>query len=104
MNRPKPAIAAYCVDAPNSAEARLLHLNARLEHVETIMDKLLIAGPLKDEAGAFTGSLIIFAVGEAAEAEALIERDPYRRAGVWKEVRLEPFLPVAGTLIGGRSW
>jgi uncharacterized protein YciI len=100
----RAAIAAYCIDAPGSAEPRATHMKAHLAQVEAVMDKLLIAGPLKDESGAVIGSLIVFGVDTLAEAQALLDQDPYSGAGVWKEVRLERFIPVAGTLVGGRNW
>jgi uncharacterized protein len=99
-----PAYAAWCRDGPDAPRLRDEHLAAHLAHVEANMDKLLLAGPLKDESGAYAGSLIVFGVDSADEAWALMQADPYHRAGVWAEVRIERFLPVAGTLIGGRAW
>jgi len=99
-----PAFAAWCRDGPDAVRLREEHLGAHLAHVEANMDKLLLAGPLKAKDGACTGSLIVFAVATAAEARGLMETDPYHRAGVWSDVRIERFLPVAGTLVGGRHW
>jgi uncharacterized protein YciI len=104
MKRPIAAFAAYCTDAPGAAALRREHLASHLDYVESVLDKLLLAGPLKDEAGQITHSLLVFAVGTEAEARTLLEGDPYHRAGVWQEVRIERFLPVAGTLVGGRNW
>lgn len=104
MKRPLAAFAAYCLDAAGADKLRRDHLEAHLDHVESVMEQLLMAGPLKDAAGGFVGSLIVFGVDSEAEAAALLEADPYYQAGIWSEVRIERFLPVAGTLIGGRNW
>jgi uncharacterized protein YciI len=98
------AFAAYCRDGPDAPRLREEHLRAHLDHVERHMDRLLVAGPLKDESGAFTGSLILFGVSSATEARALIGADPYFDPGVWSEVRIERFLAVAGHWVGGRAW
>jgi uncharacterized protein len=99
-----PAYAAYCRDGPEAARLREEHLRDHLDHIERNMDRLLIAGPLKNEEGAFTGSFILFDVSSLEEAQALLEADPYYRAGIWSEVRIERFLPVAGRFVGGRNW
>ncbi len=104
MNGQIGAYAAYCIDAPGAAEPRREHLKAHLAYVEQVMHKLLVAGPLKDEAGEMIGSLIVFAVDTAAEARQLLDGDPYHRAGVWSDVRIARFLPAAGTFVGGRNW
>jgi hypothetical protein len=104
MIRQISAFAAYCIDAPGADEPRREHQRAHLAYVEEVMERLLIAGPLKDEAGKTVGSLIVFAVETEVEARQLLGNDPYHRAGVWQDVRIARFLPVAGTLVGGRNW
>jgi uncharacterized protein len=98
------AFAAYCRDDSDTAALRQQHLAAHLAHVERVMGQIMLAGPLKDEEGSVVGSLIVVAAGTAEEARLLIEQDPYHQAGIWKDVRIERFLPVAGTLVGGRNW
>jgi len=104
VKRPIAAFAAYCIDAPGAEAPRREHLAAHLAYVEKVMDRLLLAGPLKDAEGLVVGSLIVLGVATEAEARQLLDGDPYFRAGVWQDVRLERFLPVAGTLVGGRNW
>ena len=98
------AFAVYCRDAPDAPRLRREHLRAHLDHVERVMNRILIAGPLKDATGADAGSLIVLAVANIAEAQAMLDADPYFQAGVWADIRIERFLPVAGTLVGGRNW
>ncbi len=104
MKRPISAFAAYCVDAPGSEKPRREQLEAHLRYVEQVMDRLLVAGPLKDASGTIIGSLIVFGVHSEAEARTLLDEDPYYRSGVWQEITISRFLPVAGALVGGRNW
>lgn len=71
-----PAYAAWCRDGADAPRLRDEHLAAHLAHVDANMDKLLVAGPLKDETGAYTGSLIVFGVESPEEAWALMHEDP----------------------------
>jgi uncharacterized protein YciI len=92
---------AYCLDAPEAPRLRGELLAAHLEWVRRIHPRLRLAGPLRDERGRFVGSVLIVEAADAAEAEALLEEDPYRRGGVWREVRLHAFQAAAGTWVGG---
>lgn len=92
-------------DAPNSAEPRQAHLAQHLEFVERSIDRILVAGPLRDPAtGANVGSLYVLDVDTEADARRLLEADPYHRAGVWAHVTVEPFLGAAGRWVGGLAW
>lgn len=91
-------------DGPDSAQRRADARQAHFAQVETIMDRVAIAGPLKDAGGAFTGSLIVLDVADEAEARALVEADPYFKAGVWSDIEIHPFVPAAGGWIGGKIW
>jgi uncharacterized protein YciI len=98
-------ISIYCKDASGSAEVRQSRINEHLHHIELIMDKLKVAGPLmNNENSQVVGSLLIFELDSLAEAQVLIESDPYFEAGIWSEIRVEPFLGVAGEWVGGKSW
>lgn len=68
------------------------------------MDKIAIAGPLRDENGLSNGSLFVFKTMSPEEAEELFRSDPYFKAGVWTRWEVHPFLPAAGEWIGGKTW
>jgi len=70
-------------DGTNSAARRAAARTAHFTHIERIIDKVAVAGPLKDSQGAMIGSLVVLDVADAAEAEALLKSDPYFEAGVW---------------------
>jgi len=79
--------AFYAKDGPEGARLRAEH---RAEHMAnmTRLDEagvLVFAGPLKTgEGGPSVGSLIVFEAEDEPAARALIEADPYTRAGVFE--------------------
>ena len=103
---PPSAFIAWCTDYPGDEPTRLREelSAAHFAHIEEIMDKLHVAGPVRDEAGKTIGSMLIFAVDSESEARALLERDPYAGADIWETVEILPFLPAAGDWIGGKIW
>jgi uncharacterized protein YciI len=98
-------VSIYCKDVPNSDVPRQSYLNDHLQHIEIIMEKIKVAGPVMDEgSNNVTGSLLVLEVNTLAEAEQLMQRDPYYGAGVWDDVSIQPFLGVAGDWVGGKNW
>lgn len=91
-------------DAPDSEAKRAAARDDHFAHIEQVIDRVLIAGPLRDETGAFTGSLLVIDAADEADARALIERDPYYAAGIWDRVETRAFTAAAGEWIGGRIW
>jgi uncharacterized protein len=91
-------------DVPDSAPIRAAARDAHFARIEQIIDKVAVAGPLRDADGNNIGSLIILDVADAAEAEALFRADPYFAAGVWDQWTISPFLAAAGTWLGGTIW
>lgn len=96
------AIVAW--DAADAPARRTAHRAAHFARIDGIMDRLSIAGPMKDDAGAFTGSLVIVTAETRAEAQVIFEADPYFAAGVWERFEIHDFLPAAGAWIGGKTW
>ncbi len=91
-------------DKPDAGTIRGEKLREHLAHVETHLDRLAVAGPLRDEAGAFTGSLLIVKAGSEADARALLASDPYFLAGLWNDIDVRAFGAVAGDWVGGKTW
>jgi uncharacterized protein len=91
-------------DAPDSAAARAATRDAHFAHISTVVDRIAVAGPLKDDAGATIGSLFVLSVESAAAAEALLRADPYFTAGIWAKWSILPFVAAAGTWVGGTTW
>jgi uncharacterized protein YciI len=91
-------------DKPGAASIRMEKLKEHLAHVEGCLSRLAVAGPLRDEAGAFTGSLLIVKAESEADARALLEADPYYHAGIWNDIDVRAFGAVAGDWVGGKTW
>jgi uncharacterized protein YciI len=91
-------------DRPGAAAIRTEKLKQHLAHVEGHLDRLAVAGPMRDEAGAFTGSLLIVKAESEADARALLEADPYYQAGIWNDIDVRAFGAVAGDWVGGKTW
>lgn len=99
-----PLFVAIGKDLPDAPERRMAARPAHFAYIETILDKIALAGPLRTEEGGFAGSLLVYDVADEAEARALLEADPYFAAGIWHEPELHPFTAAAGKLIGGKTW
>ena len=95
---------AIARDRPDAHERRMEARADHLAYIETIMDRIAVAGPLRTEAGGFAGSVLIYDVPDEAAARVLLQDDPYSAADIWESVELYPFTAAAGTWIGGKIW
>lgn len=91
-------------DAPGSAEPRRALLPAHLEYVERAIDRILVAGPLRDAGGSIVGSLYVLDVPDEAAARAFLAADPYHAGGVWADAAIASFAAAAGAWVGGLAW
>jgi uncharacterized protein len=100
-----PLFAVIAHDLPGAHERRMAARPAHFAYVETIADKIALAGPLRTPDGqGFVGSVLIYDTETADQARALLEADPYYQAGIWRAPELHPFTAAIGTLIGGKIW
>ncbi len=94
-----------CTDAPGSKALRDQHREAHFAYIESIMDQVLIAGPLDSDQGKTpAGSVFVYATDDREAATRLLHNDPYFTAGIYGSVECRHFLPAAGTWIGGGIW
>jgi len=70
-------------DKPGGLEHRLAVRPTHLEHLESLGDKLVFAGPFLDASEKPCGSLVVIDAPSQAEAEALAARDPFVAQGVF---------------------
>jgi uncharacterized protein len=91
-------------DGPDGAAIRDVTRAAHFSYIEKIVGRVWLGGPMKDDAGRFTGSLLIYEAETRADAEALLHDDPYFKAGLWDRWSLHPFLAAAGEWAGGKIW
>ncbi len=80
--------ALICTDKPGHLEVRKANRDAHLAHLRA-SGLVAQAGPLLDRDGRMAGSLIVLETEDRAEAEAFAAADPYARAGLFAEVRIE---------------
>lgn len=91
-------------DAENSAPARQSAMLGHLSHMEAHIDRYLLAGPAFVADNLINASVLIVRAVDEQAARALIETDPYFRAGVWRHLEIRSFRAVCGTAMGGITW
>jgi hypothetical protein len=102
----KPShVVIVCHDKPGSQPARKAAAQEHLRYVESVIDRIAVAGPLfSDDGERMIGSIYVFKTTSLEEARELLERDPYFKAAFWERIEFRPFLPAAGEFVGGTSW
>lgn len=87
--------ALICTDKPGHLEVRKANREA---HLAYIRDSGVVAqaGPFLDGAGAMCGSLVILDVADRAAAGAWAAGDPYAKAGLFSDTRIEQWNRVIG--------
>lgn len=85
--------ALICTDRPGLIETRKANREAHLAYLAA-SGVARQAGPFLDAEGAMTGSLLVIEVADRAAAEAFAEADPYARAGLFADVRIEEWKKV----------
>ena len=87
------------IDVENSLDKRKAARPAHVARLQKLLEegRLLLAGPFPaidaDDPGpaGFSGSLIIAEFEDLEAAKAWADADPYREAGVYREVTVRPF-------------
>ena len=70
-------------DAPGMAARRLEIRPEHKAYLGAVAERIAFAGPLLDDAGAMTGSLLVIDFADRAAALAWLEAEPFTRAGVY---------------------
>jgi hypothetical protein len=78
-------------DKPNALQRRLDTRPDHLKHLESLGDKLVLAGPFLDEQGNMVGSIVIVEADSLVEAEAALREDPFVINGVFDSMTIKPF-------------
>ena len=99
------AYICICEDRAGAAERRQASTAEHLDYIETILDRILVAGPLMQLAGGdYTASCFIYDTDSEEEALILLHNDPYYLADIYGRVDCRAFRPAAGKWIGGKVW
>ena len=88
--------AAICLDKPNCLNLRLSTRAAHLDFLGAHSASIKLGGPFLDAEERPIGSLLILECADLAGARALLDEDPYARAGLFASVELRPFRRVVG--------
>ena len=90
-----------CQDSDRAATLRKTHLQAHLDYIDGIVDKVGVAGPTASElSNGWDGSCFIYQTAEQYEAETLFYNDPYYINGVYRKFRFLDFYPGLAARIG----
>lgn len=88
-----PLYALICTDRPGGLDIRKANREAHLAYLQG-SDCVAQAGPFLDGAGQMCGSLVVLDLADRAAAEAWAAGDPYAKAGLFAEVRIEEWRKV----------
>ena len=88
-------VALMTRDKPGALQIRLDTREAHLAYIKET-GVVEMAGPFLDEAGQMCGSIIVLDVADLAAAKAWAENDPYNKAGLFADVRIQEWKKVIG--------
>jgi uncharacterized protein YciI len=81
--------AIYQEDGPNAKEIRARTRETHLAYLDANMEILVLGGGLiEDDNAGYIGSLLIINVPSREAAEAFSANEPYRKAGLFKSVKI----------------
>jgi uncharacterized protein len=81
--------AIYCIDKPNSAPLRSEHHERHSAYLRSKGAVIFFTGPLQsDDASENIGSLWIVTGASRADAQAFVDGEPFKRAGVFESVSI----------------
>lgn len=76
-------------DKPGYLQKRQEVRPEHLKHIESLGDRLLLAGPFLDEQGDMTGTFLVFEAENWNDAKATVDRDPYVLEGVFDSITIK---------------
>lgn len=88
-------VALMTRDKPGALQVRLDTREAHLAYIKET-GVVEMAGPFLDEAGQMCGSMIVLDVADLAAARTWAENDPYNKAGLFSDVRIQEWKKVIG--------
>lgn len=92
-------------DDVDTAALRRAERDRHFAYVESILDRILVAGPAGPApGGTWRASLFVYATEDRTEAGRLLHADPYHRAGIYAAEEFFYFMPAAGAWPGGTLW
>ena len=84
--------ALICTDKPDHLDIRKANRDAHVAYLKETGAEM--AGPFLDAGGEMCGSLVVIDVETRQEAETWAANDPYAKAGLFADVRIEAWNKV----------
>ncbi len=88
-------VAIMTRDKPGALQIRLDTREAHLAYIKET-GVVEMAGPFLDEAGQMCGSMIVLDIADLNAARAWADNDPYNKAGLFSDVRIQEWKKVIG--------
>ena len=86
-----PIFVLMCLDKPGALALRMANREAHLAFVARRRGEVRLAGPLLNDEGDMSGSLLIIEADDLAAARAFNAADPYQAAGLFERVEIRSF-------------
>ena len=83
--------ALVALDRPNSVERRMEIRPEHLKHLDSLGDKLILAGPFLNEKEEGVGSIVVIEAASLDEAREMFNRDPFVRENLFDQVTIKPW-------------
>jgi len=78
-------------DKPNGLAKRQAVRPDHLKHLETLGDRVVMAGPFLDDKGDMTGTFMVIEAESYDDARSAYDRDPYILNGVFDSITIKPW-------------
>lgn len=88
-------VAAF--DKPGMFETRLRVRPEHLDYLKSFGERIKMGGGMLNDDDQPLGSLLIIEGADRAAIEALLDQDPYSKAGVFERVDIRPWRPALGS-------
>jgi hypothetical protein len=90
----------HMLDKPNQAALRQQIRPEHKDYLAHMADRMAFAGPLVDEHGQMIGSLLAIDFESRHAAEQWLSHEPFTKAGVYGEVRIDAFTNLWAQKVG----
>lgn len=78
-------------DRPNGLARRMAARPEHLQHLESLGERLILAGPFLDDKGDMVGSIMVIEADSQEDAEATFGRDPFVVGKIFDSITIKPF-------------
>ncbi len=80
-----------CQDKVGALDIRMANRPDHLKFLDNLGDQVKAAGPLTNDNGEPTGSMIVIEAKNRQEVEDIAARDPYAKADLFQSVEITPW-------------